>query len=252
MEWVRLIKYEKSILSRFNAVIALTERDIKLLNKFVPASRLFLVPTGVDIKYFERFKSKKHDNNILFIGHYKHFPNLDAVNYFINEVFPAILKKIPDAVFYVVGSGANKNLTDLCSENVKIIGEVPDVRQYVKKAKVFVAPVRLGGGIKGKILEAMASGVPVVASKEASEGIKCTDKKDILVAKNSKDFALKTVKLLLDDKLNDKIASEARLLVEQSYDWSKIAAKLDKYYDGLIQTSLEIENNIHEKRQVEK
>lgn len=231
-EWAGLVKYEKEALKKFDAVIALSERDMQILAGIVNADKLYLAPTGVDIDYYRpsKINYNKNSNNILFVGHYRHYPNYDAINYFIKSILPLIVKKLPDVKFYAVGSGNYEGLFSDAGDNTVITGEVEDIRKYMELASVFVAPVRLGGGIKGKILEAMASGVPVVATKEVSEGIKCKNGTDIIIANNTKDFALKVVKLLKNPELRKKISTKARQTAEYSYDWVKISEKLNNFY----------------------
>lgn len=235
-EWAGLLKYEKEMLRKFDAVITLSERDRRILSKIISPDKLYLAPTGVDIDYYKPSKDidNKRKNNILFVGHYRHYPNYDAVEYFIKSIFPLIIQELPNTVFYAVGSGASKEMFEEARDNIKITGEVEDIREYMNIASVFVAPVRLGGGIKGKILEAMASGVPVVATEEAASGIKSKNGENIIVAKNEIDFASKVIKLLKNDKLRDKIANSARKTAEYYYDWNKISGDLNDFYLQLL------------------
>lgn len=236
VEWTKLVAFEKKILYAFRGVIALTERDRQIIGEFASGLRTVLVPTGTDIDYY-RPAAVPHagdSNYLLFIGHYRHYPNYDAVEYFINSILPSIVAKVPDVKFNVVGSGTRADMARWNNRNVTVIGEVQDVRPYLQQAAVFVAPVRLGGGIKGKILEAMASGVPVVATEETGRGIRCTPGTDIAVAADEADFARKTVELLDCREKRDLIAHNARKTVEEYYDWNKISAALDSFYASLL------------------
>ena len=234
IEWHRLVKYEKKILGMFDSVIVLTERDRQTLKDFSPATVPVLAPTGVDTGYYSPAVDAKRGKNMVFVGHYRHYPNYDAFKYFIEELLPEILKKSPDAKFYAVGSAVTPDMAEYASENVIITGEVKDIRPFLEEASVFIAPVRLGGGIKGKILEAMASGVPVVATVEAAAGIACTDGVDILVSKDKREFVDNTVELLGGGERSRKLATNARALVERYYDWKSIAGKLDMFYDKFV------------------
>jgi len=236
IEWHRLVKYEKKILGMFDAIIVLTERDQKILKEFSPASKSTLIPTGVDTGYYSFRSEDIGDDNLVFVGNYRHYPNYDAFKYFVCEIFPEIVKKRENSKFFAVGSGVIGDMKKFASENVIITGEIEDIRPFLKKAAVFVAPVRLGGGIKGKILEAMASGVPVVATKEAGSGIKCLNGRDILISNNNEEFINNTIDLLGNGQKRKNISRNARSLVEKNYDWKNIADELDLFYDRFVQT----------------
>lgn len=238
VEWVRLVEYQKRMLKRFNGVIVLTERDQKVLEQFQPGIRSEVITTGVDINYFTPLVTEESmPKNVIFVGHYKHYPNYDAVKYFMANIWPSVKKEIPKAKFFIVGSGAGMNVQRYADIDVIVTGTVDDIRKYLADAAVFVAPVRLGGGIKGKVLEAMASGVPVVATDEVCAGLKCKPGVDILAAKNSMEFIDKTILLLNSIEERKKIAINARKNVERNYDWNMISEKLDLFYDSVISGS---------------
>jgi glycosyltransferase involved in cell wall biosynthesis len=236
VEWYKLVNFEREMLPRFKAVVVLTERDKRLLDEFMPGLRMAIVPTGVDFYHFRPVPPREARTPpvLAFVGHYRHYPNFDAVYNFIRHILPKIVAVVPDVQFHVVGSGLRKDCSELNGEHVKIIGEVRDVGAHLAQADVFVAPVRLGGGIKGKVLEAMATGIPVVASREACEGISCSPGTDILVADSNDDFARRVVELLQDGALRTRLAAAARTLVEKRYDWDSIVAGLDTFYDSLL------------------
>jgi glycosyltransferase involved in cell wall biosynthesis len=236
VEWGRLVTFEKRILSEFSGVIVLTERDQDILSRFLPGRDSVLVPTGVDVDYFRPVPCGEEpaEKNILFVGHYGHYPNYDAVSHFCADVFPSVVREVPDAKLWIVGSGVPERMKAFAAPNTVVTGAVEDVREYMRRATVFVAPVRLGGGIKGKILEAMAAGIPIVATLEASAGICCVPGQHVLVARDAADFTRKTVELLNDGERRNALAAQARRLVEQHYDWKMIGATLNAYYDGVL------------------
>lgn len=240
VEWNKLVKFEKQILPRFKSVIVLTERDRRLLGEFLPGLTSVLIPTGVDIEHYLPDPSRLIEGvgtRIAYVGHYRHFPNLDAALYFLKDIFPLIRAEIPGAVFYAIGSGVTPQLQELAGPSVVVTGEVADVQPHLAAADVFVAPVRLGGGIKGKILEAMASGIPVVATEETAQGVDCVPGEDFLVASDAHDFAEKTLSLMKDAALRRKLSVSARRRVEELYDWKKIVSRMDAYYDSLLDNS---------------
>lgn len=231
IHWKQLVNYEKEILNKFNSVIVLTKRDKKLIEEFNKNIKANIIPTGVDINFFKP-QNNNQEQSLVFVGHYKHYPNADAIIYFVNEIYNDILKILPDLKLYIVGSGVTKNILNLAKNNNNIIitGEVENVGLYLQKPNIFVAPVRLGGGIKGKVLEAMSCGIPVVATKEAVDGIDYDVNNCSLVCNNKNDFIDNIVKLTENRSLYEKLACNSRKLVETYYDWYKIADSLNNFY----------------------
>lgn len=230
-EWKRLVNYEKKILDYFRSVIVLTERDKKLIENLNGNVKATIIPTGVDTEFYKPNDYTNKEKNLVFVGHYKHFPNADAILYFVKQIYPKIIEKIPNIKLYIVGSGIVKSVENLKNNNIIVTGEVDDIRQYLKRPNIFIAPVRLGGGIKGKVLEAMAMGVPVVATKEAVSGIDYTfDNKFALVSDDVDVFANNVISLVNDDSLYEKLSSNSRKIAEDNYNWKNIAKELNKFY----------------------
>lgn len=233
--WVELVKYQKQILGKFSGIVLLTERDKHQLEQFSPGLRTAVVPTGVDIHYYSPSAEKRVKNsNIVFVGHFKHYPNVDAVQYFMKDIWRLILEKVADAKFYIVGSGAGEAIRKFSATNVVIAEDVEDVRVYLHDAAVFVAPVRLGGGIKGKVLEAMACGVPVVAIPDVCAGFENHPGDDILKASGERDFADQVIRILRNPAEGARLAENARRLVEGKYDWDNIARELSLFYGSFL------------------
>lgn len=233
-EWRKLVEYEKNIINKFKSVIVLTDRDKNIMKKFNSDAKTVVIQTGVDIDFFNIGKNSGNEKNLVFVGHYKHYPNADAIVYFVRFIFDKIVKRIPDIKLYVVGSGLTEDVRRLEKENIIITGEVEDIRQYLKCPNIFIAPIRLGGGIKGKVLEAMASGVPAVATQDAADGIKCKNYYDILIGNTTDEFADRVIELCLNDKLYNKISENARINTVNQYDWKVIAKKLTAFYEKNI------------------
>lgn len=229
-EWKKLVNYEKKILDFFTSVIVLTERDKGLVEKLNSNVKATIIPTGVDTEFYKPNNYTYNEKSLVFVGHYKHFPNTDAIVYFAKNIYPKVLKKIPDMKLYVVGSGVTKTVEELKNDNIVIVGEVEDIKQYLKKPNIFVAPVRLGGGIKGKVLEAMAMGVPVVATTEAVSGIDYSVGDFALISDDTTVFADNIVRLYKDDILYQTLSNNSRKIVEENYNWKMIAEKLNNFY----------------------
>lgn len=233
-EWKKLVQYEKKILDFFNSVIVLTERDKKLIENLNDNIKATIIPTGVDTDFYKPNDYTDSEKNLVFVGHYKHFPNADAIVYFVKNIYPKVVQKVPNIKLYIVGSGVTKAVEDLKNNNIIITGEVEDIRQYLKKPNIFVAPVRLGGGIKGKVLEAMAMGVPVVATKEAISGIDYSIGNFALISDDIDVFADNVVKLYNNETMYKALSDNSRKIVEANYDWKKIVEKLNNFYSQKI------------------
>jgi glycosyltransferase involved in cell wall biosynthesis len=229
-EWKKLVNYEKKILDYFHSVIVLTERDKSLIENLNSNVKATIIPTGVDTDFYTPNDYTNNDKNLVFVGHYRHFPNADAIVYFVKNIYPKVLEKNPNMKLYVVGSGVTKTVEELKNGNIVIVGEVDDIRQYLKRPNIFIAPVRLGGGIKGKVLEAMAMGVPVVATKEAVSGIDYSVGDFALISDDTKVFADNIVRLYNDDALYKTLSNNSRKIVEENYNWKIIAEKLNDFY----------------------
>ena len=155
--------------------------------------------------------------NIIFIGGFGHPPNEDALLWFAREVFPLIKKEIRDIRFIVMGSNPTPKVLELQSDDIEVTGYVPDISGYFNSARVFVAPLRYGAGLKGKVLQAMSYGLPVVTTPVGVEGIPLTDGENVLIAESAADFARKTVNAYVDQAFWEKLSESALRFVEEDF-----------------------------------
>ena len=217
-----LKKYEFDMYKQADKVLTLTHQDKKKLLDIFPKLDIAVVPHGVDIEDFSYSERKRRERSIVFVGNYLHYPNVDAVLYFCQKIWPWIKSQHPEIKFYVVGQGPPPEIQSLAKDDTVIVtGLVDDVRPYLKKGRVFVCPVRLGGGFRGKILEAMAVGTPVVSSPLGAEGVPAVQRQNIIEADNPEEFARGIIDLMNDDKLFERIRKNARKLVEEKFAWEK-------------------------------
>ncbi len=217
-----LKKYEFDMYRHADKVLTLTNQDKKKLQDIFPELDISVVPHGVDVEDFSFSEHKGRERSIVFVGNYLHYPNVDAVLYFHQEIWPQIKSQDAEIKFYVVGQGPPPEIQSLSQDDTVIVtGRVDDVRPYLKKGRVFVCPVRLGGGFRGKILEAMAVGTPVVSSSLGAEGFPAVQRENIIGADNPEEFANGILDLMNDDKLFERIRKQARKLVEEKFAWQK-------------------------------
>ena len=215
-----MLNYEINTLRRFDAIPTMCEEDAHAVLRFSPDLPLGVSPMGVDTKYFQPDERQPEPESMIYTGYYEHFPNEDAVVYFVREIFPVIRQKIPKAKFYIVGSHPSDAVRELGRlDNVVVTGRVTDLRPWLARAAVFVAPIRLGRGMRGKILEAMAMRRPVVGSSVALAGFGVTDGQEALIADTPAAFAETVVQILSDTSLRERIARGGYELVKARYGW---------------------------------
>jgi glycosyltransferase involved in cell wall biosynthesis len=217
-----LKKYEFEMYKQADKVLTLTHQDKEKLLEILPKLDIAVVPHGVDVEYFSFSGPEGREKSIVFVGNYLHYPNVHAVLYFYQEIWPWLKSHVPDIRFYVVGQAPPPEIRNLAQdEDVMVTGRVDDVRPYLKKGRVFICPVRLGGGFRGKILEAMAAGTPVISTSLGAEGVPSVQRENIIVADNPEEFAQGILDLMNDDRLSERIRRKARKLVEEKFAWEK-------------------------------
>lgn len=201
-----------------------------------PGLDISVVPHGVDVEAFHPTKRGPSPPTVMFLGNYPHDPNRDAVVFYAANAWPLVKEKVPDCRFLVVGRGPTPDMLELAAgdSSIEITGEVEDVKPYLQASDVFVCPVRMGGGFRGKILEAMASGVPVVSTSLGAEGIPTRDAENILLADTPEELAGQTLRLLTDESLRDKIARSARELMVERYSWQKGVEILEEVLEEVV------------------
>lgn len=236
-QWLGRRAFTRSVAAAYDRVVTVTERDAALLRRLSPNARVVAVPTGVDLSHFQAAGGAgARKACVVFVGHYPHYPNEEAAVRFCRGIWPRVRARRGDAVFYAVGSDPTARLREAAAgqPSVVVTGTVPDVKPFLAQASVFVAPVRLGEGIKGKVLEALAMGVPVVASSKAAQGLGAADGRELLVADGDRAFADAVVRLLDDEPLRRELAERGRAFARQRYDWTALAAKLGDLYEDLL------------------
>ncbi|MDJ0554115.1 MAG: tetratricopeptide repeat protein [Microcoleaceae cyanobacterium MO_207.B10] len=176
------------------------------------------------------FEARK---NILFIGGFQHPPNVDAVLYFVQDIFPLVKQKVNDVKIFVIGSKAPEEILKLSSDDVIITGHVPDVSEYFNNCKMSVAPLRYGAGIKGKILTSFSYGLPVVATSIAAEGMGITDNYDVLIGDDAESFAQQVANLYLDQKLWEKVSQNSLDTISSRYSMAAVTNKFNELLTSL-------------------
>ncbi len=229
----KLARYERDVLRNFDLCVAVSARDADHMREF--CSNTVVVDNGVDLDSFLLCEDIVTEPRLVYTGWMKYHANNDAAKYFCDEILPAIKKDRSEVTVDIVGKEPSDEVLRLSDiAGVNVTGAVPDIRSYINKASVYIVPLRVGGGTRLKILEAMAIGIPIVSTSIGCEGIGLTNEKDILIADTAKDFARQTLRLLDDAALRKHLAANARELVEERFSWKMIGEKLLSAYNTII------------------
>ena len=224
-----LRQLEQTICNKAACVIVTTQREARLVTEISTQTNVRVVPNGVDTEYFHVPQRQRSPRNpaIIFTGDMSYFPNTEAVAFFARKVLPIIRQSIRDVQFLIVGRTPTRGIRQLAAiGGVEITGFVPDVRPYFERASVAVAPFSITAGIPNKILEAMASGLPVVGTSRGVQGLIPAVGTKVDIGDTEEELAAKTVALLGDPSLARRKGLECRNLVSLNYDWEKTASQL--------------------------
>ena len=210
------------------------------MSKRVSDRRVMAVANGVDLSFYSSNGVQSHSPNspcLIFAGAMDYFPNIDAVRFFSSEIFPKIRESIPEVQFFIVGRNPPGTVSELGAQpGISVIGAVPDMRPYLEKAWVSVAPLRIARGIQNKVLEAMAMGIPVVGTSSAFEGMRVKEEDGIRMADNPSQFASEVLTLLGDRHLRQECSGQVRRYVERCHRWDDHCSRLDSLLVEIAET----------------
>jgi glycosyltransferase involved in cell wall biosynthesis len=227
--------WEARYADRFDRCLVVSEIEAQRLSGLATSATVSLVPNGVDTAALRPLPEAAAGKRLIFVGHLRYPPNVDAVGFLAHQILPALRAQVPEACLTVVGDGAPRMLGEFSGRNdIDLVGRVPSPIPYYQDAHVAVVPLRAGGGTRLKILEAMALGRPVVSTSLGCEGLAVEDGKHLLVANDAEGFAAAVARLLTDPALAARLTLQARALVERDYDWTAIAGRLLQVYDELL------------------
>lgn len=236
IEAYKLRRYERAKMPFFQAYLACSAEDATTLSHFAPRVPALVVPNGADLSTFVPSTSARPQSPIvLYVGSMSYYPNVDAVRFLIDEMYRPIRQEVVDVQFQIVGHDPPRQIQELARlPGVEVTGTVPEVRPYYDRATVFVVPLRLGGGTRLKIVEAMAMGLPVVSTSVGAEGLDVQHEQNILLADDAASFSKQVLRLLSDRELRSRIAEGGQTLARH-YDWTEIT----KPWADLVQDTVE-------------
>ena len=230
-QWTRMLAFEAEALSRFDLVLAVSEADSRTFARLYPASLkapVHVVQTGVETDYFTPAAAAPAPAHMVFTGSMDWLPNEDGMTYFCREILPKIREREPQATLSIIGRSPTPAVARLAEiPGVEVTGRVDDVRPHIAAGAVYVVPLRIGGGTRLKIFEAMSMSKAVVSTTIGAEGLPVTNGRDIEIADDPARFAEAVVRLMRDPEARRAIESAARRLVVERYDWSAVAADFE-------------------------
>ncbi len=254
-QYQRMLRYERETLARFDGVLAVSDADRQTFNALYPGAirqPVHVVPTGVDTDYFAPTRTSHaapRTSHLIFTGSMDWLPNEDAMEYFCRDILPLIRAEEPGVTLSIVGRTPTPAVKRLAGEHgVQVTGRVDDVRPYIQEAAVYIVPLRIGGGTRLKIFEAMAMGKAVVSTTIGAEGLPVTDGEHVLLADEPRPFAQAVVGLLRDAGRRTRIETAGRSLVVERYDWSAVAGALEGALINMADCQLPIADSIVDSR----
>ena len=234
LEWQKMLRFEKEVCGKFDHIAAVSEDDRAKFRDLYGCKSVTLIPNGVDVGYYNFALPDLAKKSLVFSASLDAFVNQDAAVYFMESIFPRILERDSGVKVMFLGKDPPSSLRKYASEQVTLTGTVDDVRPYLSRSSVCIVPIRVAAGSRIKILEAMAAGLPVVSTPEGAEGLEVVAGEHILIARNEDEFAGCAIRLLNDNSLVQSLTTKARRLVEERYDWERIAPLLEQAWEETI------------------
>jgi glycosyltransferase involved in cell wall biosynthesis len=249
MEFRKMLRYERAAVCKFQHVIAVSENDRSLMTQWVDGDRVTVVPTGVDLAQYRPDPAAFDENSdpnplarsaplITFVGAMDWEPNVDAVEYFCSEIWPAIKAEVPQARFRIVGRNPDRRVqkwaSDSSDKSIEVTGRVPSVVEHLRQSAVVIVPLRIGGGTRLKIYEAMATAKAVVSTTVGAEGLDVHHGRDIILADDPHSFAQAVIMLLRDPELCRRYEKAAADTAAR-YDWPAISERFSEVLQSVAE-----------------
>jgi len=235
LEWRKMRQYEGKACARAGLTLAVSEADRALLAANAPGADIRAIGTGVDTTYFHPNGAVEAPATLVFTGSMDWYPNEDAIMYFIAAILPELRREVPGLSLAVVGRDPSDRLRAACAAaGIRVTGTVADIRPYVAEAAVYVVPLRIGGGTRLKIFEALAMGKAVVATQVGAEGLPIVSGQHFLQADSPADFAQAVVTLLKDAAHRHSLGIAGRRLVEERYSWTQVTRQFEAHCEEVV------------------
>jgi polysaccharide biosynthesis protein PslH len=234
--WLKWKHYVRNFLGAYQCCTVVSDIERLRVKSVVPTyDKVEIIPNGVDVKNLTGNYGEVEPNSLIYTGALSYDANMDAVEYFVSDIFPLIKRQKPDVKVYVTGSTKGIDLKWLPNvEGVVFTGYLEDIRPRIANSCVSIVPLRIGGGTRLKILESLALRTPVVTTCKGVEGLDLTDGEDLLVAETPEEFAESVIHLLNSENLRSKMGNQGHETVRRKYDWDEIGEKLSKVLQSMV------------------
>lgn len=225
LQWRKLDRYERETCHRFTGTVTVSESDKSLLEREFGGRNIFCIPTGIDTDYFVPIDKSEVKDSLVFTGSMDWLPNEDAILFFAREILPRIKMQVPQVKLTVVGRNPSRALLKEVKRipEIELTGWVKDVRPFVARHKLYVIPLRIGGGTRIKVYEAMAMGKAIISTRIGVEGLPVRNGENVVVSDEPQEFANAVVRLLRDANARRRIEINARSFVEANFSWENVA-----------------------------
>jgi glycosyltransferase involved in cell wall biosynthesis len=228
LEAAKMKRYERQAVERFRHIVVVSEHDQSAMANMGNAGQITVVPTGVDVGRFRAAAATEATQPVvLFLGSMDWEPNVDGVEWMCREIWPRIRAAVPGAVFRIVGRSPGERTARLAVDGVEVVGTVPSIEPWLAGAMAFVVPLRIGGGTRLKIFEAMSAGRAIVSTAIGAEGLPVEHEKNILLADSAPAFADAVIRVLTNGDLRKDLGREA-LALSAMYDWSGVVGVFER------------------------
>lgn len=250
VNYIKLRREERAAWQQFDGITLTSDRDAMLLHRDAPEKPTAVIPNAVDTELFRPSGSPIEEGTILFFGAINYYPNTEGLLFFLDEVFPLVKQQHPKVRLLIVGQLPPPAITERASEDVIVTGLVDDVRPYLERAAVVIAPLKIGGGTRLKIVEAMSMGKPIVATHIGAEGLDVSDGEDILLGDTAEEFAAQVVHILGDAALAQRLGVAARNRAISKYSWHDAVNRLERFYHELPAPARAVQSTYKEEANV--
>jgi glycosyltransferase involved in cell wall biosynthesis len=224
----RMFEWEKTVCQRASHVVAVSEVDERTMQTRFGIQHISSVPTGVDLAFFERPDSAAARHDLVFVGSMDWMPNVDGMRWFLDEVFPLIRARKPECRIAIVGRQPPPSLLAEQTTHITVTGTIPDVRPFLWQSSVSIVPLRIGGGTRLKIFEAMAAGTPVVSTTVGAEGLPVTHGDTIRIADSAAEFAAECLALLENRETRERMVAQALELLGAKFSWEQVTGSFER------------------------
>ncbi|MCG8431214.1 MAG: glycosyltransferase family 4 protein [Candidatus Omnitrophica bacterium] len=222
-------KREAAVYNNADVVLTLTPEDTKFLLKDFPGVRTHVIPNIHDIEPVDF--SKRREKTLIFVGGFYHTPNVDAMHFFCQEVMPLLAAQCPDIKLKIIGSNVPGEIRRYANENIEVIGFVPSVSEHLQQSYISVAPLRYGAGMKGKVGEALAHGIPVVTTSFGIQGMELEPGKDVMLAQRPEEYVSRIMALINDRKLYEEMSHNGMRFIRERYTPDAVSRMMDELYE---------------------